>query len=85
MFFVILSRDPLSLIIKFIMLIMKKFEYLVKIVKPPLLNSELSIEGNRGYKLFHVQPINTITGVDLKGFPKQELTYQLIFEKELEK
>lgn len=64
---------------------MKKFEYLVKIAKPPLLNSELCIEGNRGYKLFHVQAINTINGVDLKGFPKQELSYQLIFEKEVDK
>ena len=60
-----------------------KYHYRVEIVS----NASSQIEkllndlGKAGYKLFYVQPLNTITGVTLHGLPKNEVSYQLIFEK----
>jgi hypothetical protein len=58
-----------------------KYEYRVEIARPTDLDLVLNQIGSGGWKLFHVQPITTITGVSIQGIPKQELTYQLIFEK----
>jgi len=58
------------------------YDYLVLKVKPELLQNELSIYGKKGWKLFHVQPLNDITTYSINGQPKIELSYQLIFEIE---
>jgi len=63
------------------MILAMKYSYCVLICKPELLEYDMNNLGAHGWKLFHVQPINNITGVTMQGIPKQELTYQLIFQK----
>ena len=58
-----------------------KYHYLVEIVTPTLVQKALNEQGKNGYKLAHIQPLNTIIGSTVQGFPRTEITYQLIFEK----
>jgi len=62
---------------------MSKFQYRVRIAKQVFLESELNNNSIDGFKLYSIKPLNTFVGIELSGMPKVEISYQLIFEREV--